>query len=56
MDFTQIKRAKVSKERLIHQIIIEAKVKGVLSGLGRRLVTDPVEALRNDFHWLVLAA
>ena len=54
MDLAEIERAKVSEERLIHQVVINAEVEGVLPTLGWRLVTDPVEALGDDLDGLVL--
>ena len=51
--FSEIKRAEISKEWLVNQIIVDAEVKGVLPGLGWILVTDPVETARNDLNRLV---
>ena len=51
--FTQIKGSKVSEERLVDQVVIDAEIEGMLARLRRILVTDPVEALRDDLDWLV---
>ena len=54
MHFAEIKWAKVSEEWLIHKIVINTEVEGVLARLRWCLVTDPVQALANDFNWLVV--
>ena len=49
----QIERSKVSEERLVDQVVIDAEIEGMLARLRRILVTNPVQALRDDLDWLV---
>ena len=49
----QIEGSKVSEERLVDQVVIDAEIEGMLARLRRILVTDPVQALRDDLDWLV---
>ena len=53
MDLSEIQWPKVCKERLVHQIIVNAEVEGVLTGLRRVLIADPVETPRNDLDGLI---
>lgn len=46
--FAEVKRPEVSEERLVHQVVVNAKVEGVLAGLRRVLVADPVKTARNN--------
>jgi hypothetical protein len=54
MNFAEIKWPEVSKKRLIHQVVIDAEVKGVLARLRWRFVTNPVKTIRDNFDWLIL--
>ena len=54
MDFAEIKRPKICKKRLIYQVIINTKVKSVLTRFRRCFVGDPVKPLRNNLHRLVI--
>ena len=54
MHFSEIKWAKVSEEWLIHKIVVDTEVEGVLPRFRRGLVTDPVQSLANDFYGLVV--
>lgn len=56
MDLAEVKGTKVSKERLIHEVVVNAEVEGVLPRLGWVLVTDPVESTRDDLHRLIVVA
>jgi len=53
VDFTQVERAEVSEEWLIHEVVIDAEVESVLARLRRVLVADPVKAPRDDLDGLV---
>ena len=53
MYFTKIEWSKVSEERLVDQVVIDAEIEGMLARLRRILVTNPVQALRDDLDWLV---
>ena len=54
MDLAEVKGTKVSKERLVHKVVINAEVEGVLPRLGWVLVTDPVESAGDDLHRLIV--
>ena len=53
MDLAKIKRTKVRKERFIYQIIVDAEVESVLTGLWRVLITDPIETSGDDLDGLI---
>ena len=53
MDLAEIKGAEISKEGLIDQVVVDAEIEGVLAGFWRVLITDPVEAARDDLNGLV---
>lgn len=48
--FPKIERPEVGEERLIDQVIVNAEVEGVRSGLGWAAIRDPVEAAGDDLH------
>jgi hypothetical protein len=50
---SQVKGTEVSEEGLVNQVIIDTEVECVLARLGGILVTDPEQARRNNFDWLV---
>jgi len=45
MDLSQIQRAKVSEERLVNQVVVDAEVERMGAGLRRVLVRDPVQSV-----------
>ena len=56
MNLAEVKRAKVSEERLVNQVIVNAEIEGVLARLGRVLITDPIQTPWNDLNGLVRVA
>ncbi len=54
MNLPKIKWAEISKERLIHEVVVDAEVECMLSRLRWCLVTYPIKPSWNDFDWLVL--
>ena len=49
MNFTNIKRTKISKKRLVNQILVDTKIKSTTCRLRWFFVRDPIESIRNDF-------
>ena len=54
MHFTEIKWPEVCEEWFVDEIVVNAEVEGVLTGLWRGLITDPVESLANDLDGLII--
>ena len=50
---SQIEGTKVSKEWRVDEVIVDAEVESMLTRLGWILVTDPVQASRDNFNRLV---
>ena len=53
VNLAQVKWTEIRKKRLVNQIIVDAKVESVLTGLGWILITNPVETARNYLHRLI---
>ena len=53
VNFSKIQRAKVGEERFVNEIIIDAKVKGMLTGFRWTFIADPVKASGDDLNRLV---
>jgi hypothetical protein len=53
VNFPEIKRTKISEERLVNQVVVDAEVEGVLARLGWGLVTDPVQTIGDDLNRLI---
>ena len=54
MDLAKVEWTEVREKGLIDQVVIDTEVEGMLPGLGRGLITDPVQTLAYDFNWLVV--
>ena len=50
MHLAKVERPEVGEERLIDQIIVNAEVEGVRSGLGWAAIRDPVESAGDNLH------
>ena len=53
VNLTKVQWAEVRKKGLIDEIVVDAKVKGVLARLGWVLIANPVKTTRDDLNWLV---
>ena len=56
MHFTEIKWPEVCEEWFVDEIVVDAEVEGVLTGLWWGLITDPVEPLADDLDGLIIGS
>ena len=54
MDLSKIERPKICEEGLVDEIVIDAEVEGVGTGLGWVAVTDPIQPIWYDLKGLIL--
>ncbi len=53
MHLAQVEGSEIRKKRLIHQVIIDAEVEGVLARLRWILVANPIKTTGDDLDWLI---
>lgn len=54
MDFSEIEGTEICEEGLVDEVVVDAEVEGVGTGLGWVAVTDPIEPIWYDLKGLIL--